>query len=99
MVLLESLRQKPSEVDVQRWPVPVRIVYKVLRGGDLCLSTLDSYPRRFPGSRDIFLDGRAANVVQMYTVNSVGAKFAHGRKICGLFLSFSTCEQAFVRRV
>ena len=27
--------------------------------------------------RRIFLDGRAANVVQMYTVNSVGTKSAH----------------------
>ena len=43
----------------------------------------------------IFLDGGAANVVQMYTVNRVGARFAHDWKICGLFLSFSACEHVF----
>jgi len=42
-------------------------------------------------ARDILLDGPAANVVQMYTVNSVGEKCPHDLEICGLFLSFSAC--------
>jgi len=70
---------EPSEVDVRQRPVPVRIASKVLRGGDLCLFALafSLFPRPCPGDPRIFLDGQAANVVQIYTVHVVGTKFAH----------------------